>query len=80
MNVDYVVTPQARRCIIFDASLVHSTIAYSTMSSPGASTRLLHADDSLNLVTDVAPPMHLSTTFRYPSDPSQLVPAADATV
>ncbi|KAG0152944.1 Pyridoxal phosphate-dependent transferase, major region, subdomain 2 [Penicillium digitatum] len=45
----------------------------------GASTRSLHADDALNLVTDVAPPMHLSTTFRYSHDPTQLVPAADAT-
>ena len=33
------------------------------------STRALHADDYLNLVTDVAPPIHLSTTFRYPDDP-----------
>jgi cystathionine beta-lyase len=44
----------------------------------GTSTRSLHADDALNLVTDVAPPMHLSTTFRYSNDPTQLVPAADA--
>lgn len=45
----------------------------------GASTRSLHADDALNLVKDVAPPMHLSTTFRYSNDPNQLVPATDAT-
>lgn len=50
------------------------------MSSQGASTRSLHADDALNVVTDVSPPLHLSTTFRYPKDPSKLVPAADATV
>jgi hypothetical protein len=50
------------------------------MSSQGASTRSLHSDDALNLVTDVAPPMHISTTFRYSNDPSKLVPAADATV
>ncbi|CAG8253248.1 unnamed protein product [Penicillium salamii] len=49
------------------------------MSSQGASTRSLHADDALNVVTDVSPPLHLSTTFRYPNDPSKLVPAADAT-
>ncbi|KAJ5551669.1 Pyridoxal phosphate-dependent transferase major region subdomain 2 [Penicillium sp. DV-2018c] len=41
------------------------------------STKALHADDALNLVTDVAPPMHLSTTFRYPDDPVQLVPSED---
>ncbi|KAJ5121054.1 uncharacterized protein N7515_009015 [Penicillium bovifimosum] len=45
----------------------------------GASTRSLHADDVLNIVDDVAPPMHLSTTFRYSNNPSKLVPAADAT-
>lgn len=50
------------------------------MSSYGASTRSLHADDALNIVTDVAPPLHLSTTFRYSNDPSKLVAAADATV
>lgn len=43
----------------------------------GNSTRSLHADDVLNVVTDVAPPMHLSTTFRYPDDPEALVPFAD---
>jgi cystathionine beta-lyase len=48
--------------------------------SIGASTRSLHADDSFNVVTDVAPPMHLSTTFRYSDDPTQLVPYADLTV
>ncbi|PYH96460.1 cystathionine gamma-synthase [Aspergillus ellipticus CBS 707.79] len=39
------------------------------------STRALHADDPLNRVTDVAPPIHLSTTFRYPDDPDLLVPS-----
>lgn len=48
------------------------------MAQPGTSTRSLHADDVLNLVSDVAPPMHVATTFRYSSDPATLVPAADA--
>ena len=35
----------------------------------------VHADDVLNTrLTDVAPPIHVSTTFRYPSDPTQLRP------
>ncbi|KAL9115793.1 MAG: hypothetical protein Q9227_000161 [Pyrenula ochraceoflavens] len=38
------------------------------------STFALHADDPLNLVTDVAPPLHLSTTFRYPHQPEDLAP------
>ncbi|CEL09481.1 Putative Cystathionine beta-lyase [Aspergillus calidoustus] len=41
------------------------------------STRALHADDYLNLVTDVAPPIHLSTTFRYPREPENLVLSED---
>ncbi|KAJ5806768.1 hypothetical protein N7474_010360 [Penicillium riverlandense] len=44
----------------------------------GAATRSLHADDVLNVVTDVAPPLHLSTTFRYSDNPEDLMPAADA--
>lgn len=43
-------------------------------------TLALHADDPLNVVDDVAPPMHVSTTFRYPHDPAQLIPFADRTV
>jgi len=48
--------------------------------SPGLyepSTLSIHADDSLNTSTDVAPSLHLSTIFRYASDPSVLVPAKD---
>ncbi|EAL91235.1 putative transsulfuration enzyme family protein [Aspergillus fumigatus Af293] len=41
------------------------------------STKALHADGRLNLVTDVAPPIHLSTTFRYSNDPDQLIPSED---
>ena len=41
------------------------------------STCALHSDDHLNRSPDVAPPIHLSTTFRYCSNPSDLVPAAD---
>ncbi|KAJ5167146.1 Pyridoxal phosphate-dependent transferase major region subdomain 2 [Penicillium canariense] len=41
------------------------------------STLALHADDSLNLVTDVAPPIHLSTTFRYSNNPDELIMSED---
>jgi cystathionine beta-lyase/cystathionine gamma-synthase len=43
-------------------------------------TKALHADDRLNLVADVAPPIHLSTTFRYSNDPDQLIPSEDPIV
>lgn len=39
-----------------------------------ASTLAVHGDDPLNDSTDVAPAMHVSTTYRYPSDPDKLVP------
>ncbi|KAG9194020.1 cysteine-S-conjugate beta-lyase [Alternaria panax] len=38
------------------------------------STHGVHADDRINIVTDVAPPIHTATTFRYPHDPAQLQP------
>ncbi|PYI06507.1 cystathionine gamma-synthase [Aspergillus sclerotiicarbonarius CBS 121057] len=41
------------------------------------STRALHADDPLSRVTDVAPPIHMSTTFKFPDDPDSLVPSVD---
>ncbi|KAL4879383.1 pyridoxal phosphate-dependent transferase [Aspergillus karnatakaensis] len=41
------------------------------------STQALHADDFLNLVADVAPPIHLSTTFRFPKEPENLIPSED---
>jgi hypothetical protein len=46
------------------------------------STRAIHADDALNgpEVTDVAPALHVSTTFRYTNDLDKLVPAADKDV
>ncbi|KAF3039795.1 hypothetical protein E8E12_009299 [Didymella heteroderae] len=37
-------------------------------------THGIHADDRTNILTDVAPAIHTSTTFRYPRDPSKLVP------
>lgn len=42
--------------------------------SYGPSTLSIHADDPLNILTDVAPPIHVSTTFRYTSQPKELRP------
>lgn len=44
---------------------------------PAKATLAVHADDSQNVVSDVAPPLHLSTTFRYPE---VLIPWAEADV
>ncbi|KAL8673782.1 MAG: hypothetical protein Q9168_001794 [Polycauliona sp. 1 TL-2023] len=43
-------------------------------------TQAIHADDALNTTSDVAPPLHVSTTFRYAADPKDLVPVADADI
>ncbi|KAI4115972.1 MAG: hypothetical protein LQ345_003527 [Seirophora villosa] len=53
-----------------------------TLQAPmfGPTTQAIHADDSLNNFEDVAPPMHVSTTFRYTNDPDRLIPAADAEI
>ncbi|OOF98080.1 hypothetical protein ASPCADRAFT_164298 [Aspergillus carbonarius ITEM 5010] len=50
-------------------------MAPSSLHHP--STRALHADDPFNRVTDVAPPIHMSTTYRFPDDPESLVPSVD---
>eukprot|EP01117_Protostelium_nocturnum_P002965 TRINITY_DN138_c0_g1_i2.p1 TRINITY_DN138_c0_g1~~TRINITY_DN138_c0_g1_i2.p1 ORF type:complete len:411 (+),score=120.90 TRINITY_DN138_c0_g1_i2:128-1360(+) len=36
------------------------------------STRLIHGDESFSQTTDIAPPIHLSTTYRFPSNPDDL--------
>lgn len=41
------------------------------------STLAVHADDAVNSTTDVAPAMHVSTTFRYSSNPDELRPTND---
>lgn len=35
-------------------------------------TKSIHADDPINFNIDVAPPLHVSTTYRYNSDPAKL--------
>jgi hypothetical protein len=45
------------------------------------SSQTIHADDFLNTgIQDVAPALHVSTTFRYSSNPTELVPAAQIDV
>lgn len=40
-------------------------------------TQTVHADDPMNSYTDVAPALHVSTTFRYSDDPDKLKPVDD---
>ena len=44
------------------------------------STLAVHGDDHLNRSADVSPALHVSTTFRYTSNPLDLVPAKDMEV
>lgn len=39
-----------------------------------AATSAIHADDHTNILTDVAPAIHTSTTFRYPRNAADLQP------
>lgn len=49
----------------------------SLLSEWAPATRALHADRHLDVTSDVAPPLHVSTNFRYISDPNALIPAAE---
>lgn len=42
------------------------------LASLSLSSKTVHADDYLNRGQDVAPPLHVSTTFRYDHDPNAL--------
>ena len=43
----------------------------------GLSTISVHADQPLNRVQDVVPPINVTTTFRYPAKPEDLIPATE---
>lgn len=44
---------------------------------PGISTNAIHADQVHNRVIDVVPPINVSTTYRYPDNPDDLLLAKD---
>lgn len=46
-------------------------------SLPSLATLSIHADDPINHTTDVAPPLHVASTFRYSEDPAKLVPSRE---
>lgn len=46
-------------------------------ASLSLATLAIHADDRINTHTDVAPPIHTSTTFRYPRNASDLQPVPE---
>ena len=56
----------------------NESLRASSAYSPA--TLAIHADDHLNSYADVAPALHISTTFRYENDPEKLHPVADEEV
>jgi hypothetical protein len=50
--------------------------ASRSAASLSLSSQCIHADDFLNDTQDVAPAVHVSTTFRYNRNPESLVPIA----
>lgn len=58
------------------------SVPNSRLEDLSSATKAIHADDYLNKdgVADVAPAMHVSTTFRYPDSPEDLVPYEDLDV
>lgn len=42
------------------------------LASLSLASSALHADDDLGNIQDVAPPLHVSTTFNYAKDPESL--------
>ncbi len=59
---------------------VSDKISDLTIGSLSPATQAIHADDHLNRTEDVAPAMHVSTTFRYADKPEDLVTAKDLDV
>lgn len=66
--------PSSAPIAIHNASTKHNPYSQSTLS--------IHADDFLNgdSITDVAPAMHVSTTYRYTNDLALLRPLRDEDV
>ncbi|OTB08694.1 hypothetical protein M426DRAFT_316706 [Hypoxylon sp. CI-4A] len=56
---------------------VTATALASKFRHLSLSAQTIHADDFLNSHQSIAPPMHVSTTFRYNRDPDELRPWAN---
>ncbi|KMU79435.1 cystathionine gamma-synthase [Coccidioides immitis RMSCC 3703] len=59
------------------AESIRSKMEDLNLNGCSNATVAIHADDPINVVTDVAPPLHVSTTFRYSDNPDELVPLAE---
>ena len=72
-----------RTCSTMGDSGGNPNINATTLPDPFAdashsiATRVVHADNPMNSYSDVTPALHVSTTFRYPSDSDALRPTDD---
>lgn len=57
-----------------NAGSTPAELPYGAGASLSLATRSVHADDRISGSRDVAPAIHVSTTFRYSDDPDQLQP------
>lgn len=66
--------PSSQHTVPSGSETNHSALPIRSLAP---ATQAVHADDHLNRSSDVAPPLHVSTTFRYARNPSELVPAKE---
>lgn len=59
-------------------NLPSNTIPQEELQDYSLATRGVHADDVMNTYSDVAPALHVATTFRYTDDLDKLKPIDDA--
>lgn len=57
-----------------DSEHVEASTKTFALRDARLTTLALHADEALRLVDDIAPPIHVSSTFKYPDDPNLLKP------
>lgn len=57
-----------------DSGHVEAEVISLTLRDARPATLALHADEALRLVDDIASPIHVSTTYKYPNNPDQLRP------
>ena len=57
-----------------DAGHVEAKAISLALRDARPATLALHADEVLRLVDDIAPPIHVSSTYKYPDDPELLMP------
>lgn len=82
------ITPSVSSSLALPRNIQPTSNMSPTNATPSLSTLTVHGDDDVNKipsalqqeVSDVAPALHVSTTFRYSRNPDELVEAKDCDV